>query len=397
MHESIEVAGLNWSWCDEGWHATFDVAAPSSGDLPIGSSLLIRCQSLDEQEELEALGRLAEQAVSEPSASQIAAVEFFLANQSKVYDQILHELLRFCHARFQEDPMFYDMLQGVDDFTKLRPLLSNFRVCVEPVSARGIAWISLAGDCDWEVEHGTGICIWKDVVLEIGTFDTLLAGPTTEYFMMPALEDSDRENLRIEIVTEIEKAVYAKAALFGQMSASVDDYPESYQLAGALLMGDERSAQEMIARGVRLDDYPEQLGSPIFHAIQSNNADLVERMIKLGASVERVNSQGQTPLQAAEELLRNLQGAQQLQQGVMDDVAAMLQGGTPQPGSLMSMYADLQKEATRLVSEIEGDVPEMPLMPDLLAQQRKHFSEVANQTNRQLPELQRVIDILKKN
>ena len=104
MTDSLEFAGKSWqrkTGC--GWSTQFDPQQATIGNFPVNSTLQVVTYEETEDEQ-------GDREEPPPSAEQIAAVEFFLANQPAIYDEILRQLLRFCQQRHQEDPFFFDCL-----------------------------------------------------------------------------------------------------------------------------------------------------------------------------------------------------------------------------------------------------------------------------------------------
>lgn len=389
MPDHIEFAGKSWqrrSGC--GWSIQFDPEQATIGSFSVSSTLYVRTydEADIEQDDREA---------PPPSQEQNAAIGFFLGNQPAIYDEILRQLLRFCQQRHQEDPFFFDCLDGVNSIEQLQPLVGQFDISIERDAADGFAWVALSGNCDWEVEHGTGICLWKDIVLEVGTHDTLMQGPTNAFRMLPPLADADREATRVHVVEVLEAAAVAKAeAAEADFQARL---PDPVRLQGAILTGDTVQVDELVSRDVSLKDYPAEYGSPLTSAVCCCNAVAVEQMLKHGARPGCKGPEGETPLKTAKQMLKTLQMSQQLQQQVMGDLSSMLAGQSPQTGGLMSMLGDLQDAAANMLTELDGNEYVPPARNEAqIAAKQKELQQTADETTNNLLSLKRIIDLLQE-
>ncbi len=327
------------------------------------------------------------------TAEQQAAAAYFLEHSSQVCSEVLGQLLRYCCRLHREDPGFFDALAGVETVDQLTPQLGELQVAIEDYSADGFAWMSITGDCDWEIEHGLGICVWKDIVLDIGTYDTVLSGPDAEYTSLPPLEVSSREQTRKSVLDTI--ASVSAAAAEAAEQAALNDMPDSVRLCSALASGDAAVVDQLVAKGVRLDNFPKPYQPPVFMAIQSCDPGLLRSMIELGARTDVKGLDGQTPIAQANEMLAGFRLSQGLQNSVLGDLSAMAGGENPLAGGLMSMLGNLQNEAAELLSQLEGQEHQPPAWDEQKVKyHQENIQNAAAEVNDMIPKLEEILQIL---
>lgn len=337
MTDLFEAVDRMWRRTGAGWATDFQPASANIGWLHVEGRLVIRPYSeIDTMEGLEPPPELPL-----PSAEQLAAAKHFFRHESKIYDEVLRQLLRFCKARYQEDSTFFDGLEGVNSIEELQPQIGQFQISIEPEAVDGCAWLSMSGDCDWEPEHGTGVCVWKDIVLEVGTCDTLSHGPDNEFTMLPPLEDPKREATRVRVIDALQAAIRRRAEEAHEAFQS--QLPEEVRLASAIIEGDEQQVQELVERGIRLHNYPSEYGSPLTPAVHAHNADAVRRMLELGARPQVNGKDGQTPLKAARQLADALRMSQRLRRQML---------GGQLPAGAKDEAADEIDEAAKQLEQI---------------------------------------------
>lgn len=163
----------------------------------------------------------------------------------------------------------------------------------------------------------------------------------------------------------------------------------------ALAGRDTGLVEELIASGVRLGDFPDPYLPPVFMGIMACDPDVVRRMIELGSRTDVKNSEGQTPLEAAKQMLQGFTLSQRLQKGVLGDLSSMVDGEDPAPGGLMSMLGDLQNEAAELLSQMDGEQHQPPAWDEeRVKYHQDNIQNAANEVNELAPKLEEIVKIL---
>jgi hypothetical protein len=207
------------------------------------------------------------------------------------------------------------------------------------------------------------------------------------------LEDPARQATRMRIIDAIESAAGAKAeaARFAYEAA----LPDSVKLANAIMMDDESEIKALVAKGVRLDTYPRDSGSPLVMAIGRHNVAAVRHMIELGAAVTRRGPDGMKLLQFSRQMQQGLRMSQRLQQEVLGDLSTMADGAAPPAGGLMSMLQNLQSGAADLLSQMDGHEHTSPLRnEDEINARQQDLQATARETTDALSQLDEIVNVL---
>lgn len=383
--QTVEFAGRSWTRSGGVWVTAWQ--PPQGLNLRFEPSIrIVGCSQFDD------LGNETDEPAA-VSAEQQAAAAYFFEHRSQICHEVLRQLLRYCRRLHQEDPQFFDELAGVETVEQLTPQIAELQVAIEHHSAEGCAWMSITGDCDWEIEHGLGICVWQDIVLDIGTYDTVLGGPDAEYTSLPPLADSRREQTRHSVLNRLASISAAEAEAAEQ--AALNALPDDVRLCFALASGDAAVVDQLVAKGVRLHNFPQPYQPPVFMAIQSCDPGLLKRMIELGARTDVKGLDGQTPIAQAQEMLAGFRLSQGLQNSVLGDLSAMADGEQPSRGGLMSMMGHLQNEAAELLSQMEGQQHQPPGWDDdRVSYHRANIEHAAAEVNDMIPKLEQIMQIL---
>ncbi|MCA9027310.1 MAG: hypothetical protein KDA86_19025 [Planctomycetaceae bacterium] len=120
-----------------------------------------------------------------PSTAQSDALAFQLNNGQRVFAAVLDALWAY-YQRIR--PRYIDYLGS--DVDQLMPALDNpealmrlidlRQVHVHPSEKSGIAHVGLQFGCTWDIEHGLGVMMHNDRVVELGGAEVSFAWTPTE-------------------------------------------------------------------------------------------------------------------------------------------------------------------------------------------------------------------------
>ena len=115
-----------------------------------------------------------------PSPAQAAALEFQADRGARVFKSVLRSLGKF----YDEMRPRYESFLGAD-FGRLMPVVEGAealsslidlrQVHVHPWGLEGLAYVGLQFGCSWDAEHGFGVQMHRDRVVEIGSADASFA------------------------------------------------------------------------------------------------------------------------------------------------------------------------------------------------------------------------------
>lgn len=108
----------------------------------------------------------------------IRAYKFLMDNQ----EQIINAILSCLYDRYPEIKGTYEdgeeegeeYLPDVKDISDLKPLIELYHVHIIDVFKNGIAYIGYEFNCTWDEEHGLGVMMFKDRIVDIGGSDTAI-------------------------------------------------------------------------------------------------------------------------------------------------------------------------------------------------------------------------------
>lgn len=107
--------------------------------------------------------------VKTTTQEQISALNFLYQNADKIRDEILNAL-------FNELPeikdIYEDMVPEIKSISDFKNVLGLSIIHVMDSDKDGFAYLGYELGCDWDDEHGIGIMMHKDRVVEIGQADT---------------------------------------------------------------------------------------------------------------------------------------------------------------------------------------------------------------------------------
>jgi len=146
---------MDWSDCDW-WEGAIDLAIGKDADLN---------------------GTPYDPEVSRlPSDSQAAALTFNLEHGERVTDAVLMATRKYYDNVRPRYVVFLgadadELMPVLSDNTELRKLIELVHVHVHPWTMSGIAYVGLQFSCTWDREHGLGLMLHRDRVVEIGGAD----------------------------------------------------------------------------------------------------------------------------------------------------------------------------------------------------------------------------------
>jgi hypothetical protein len=150
---------MDWSDCDW-WEGVIDLAIGRDADLNVTP--------------------YDPEASRYPSESQAAALRFNLEHGDRVTDAVLMATRQYYD---EIRPRYVDFL-GADvgelmpvlsDANELRELIDLAHVHIHPWTTAGIAYVGLQFSCTWDREHGLGVMMHRDRVVDIGGADVSFA------------------------------------------------------------------------------------------------------------------------------------------------------------------------------------------------------------------------------
>ncbi|WP_372716612.1 hypothetical protein [Novipirellula sp.] len=223
----------------------------------------------------------------EPTEAQIAAVKYLLENQSQIIQRVLDASLRWVRYFMKNNEDWFDEDETIETVSQLRDSIGALEILVSPQAVDGFAWIGFSTDCEWDDEHGLGIAVWKDTVIDVGHADVAFSTPYGGFDeILPIEEKETRENVLSSLEEQEQQAE-------AEYLASL---PDSVKLVQAICIGDQDEVQRLKQGGAQVNDTPATFPAPIFMAIQSQNPAAVAAMIAEGASLSVKNDEGQTPV-----------------------------------------------------------------------------------------------------
>lgn len=126
-----------------------------------------------------------------PCAEQVAAYEYLLSNSESVYASLLKAVFDVYPSLRSDYREGYGYSDDMDDEEKEEfeeeygewvPALSepaDLKTVVRPINIHistsakdGVAFFGFEFDCNWDEEHGLGVLMHRDRVLEVGQADT---------------------------------------------------------------------------------------------------------------------------------------------------------------------------------------------------------------------------------
>ncbi|AMV19956.1 DUF6985 domain-containing protein [Planctomyces sp. SH-PL14] len=140
-----------------------------------GKELIERCRDFDIFDALRARGVFEVQfsgtPTGSPSSEQVAAFEFFRANEAAISRNIGDALLRYYRAARAEDEDWFDESDcpAVKSVAELAKLATVDGVTFMKHACEGTSLVSITWQVAWDEEHGLSMTLLKDQVVGLGT------------------------------------------------------------------------------------------------------------------------------------------------------------------------------------------------------------------------------------
>ncbi|ABN53253.1 hypothetical protein M972_112817 [Acetivibrio thermocellus AD2] len=114
--------------------------------------------------------------VDEVTALHKKGYDFLIAEQAR----ILHTVIE---AIFDKYPVWQEeygyegkekeiLMPDIDNKNELNQLIYPIKIFIMDVEKDGFPYIGIQFDCKWDQEHGVGVMLYKDNVVDIGGSDT---------------------------------------------------------------------------------------------------------------------------------------------------------------------------------------------------------------------------------
>ncbi len=339
MSEQVTVGGHRLTRGPDAWTSTIDIGGP-------GTPMAVTTVDFS----IVHVDDCGQSILEQPTAAQLAAVEFFVEHQSQLVCQMLKAIRCFLQRLASENWFMDDEFEVPTTDDELLEVMTLYSVTVNIDATDGIAWIGVGGGCDWDEEHGLGISLWRDLVLDVGRADVAFSAPDGGWNVREHLSEADqqrRDSVLAELLRDREQF---EQQSWEQHQASL---PDSVKLAQAIAMRDTDAAKQLLEAGVNLNDMPPPYGPAIFMAMEYQDPQIVREFLAAGARVDVCNELGQTPLEYAEQVMRLQQMANQTRAGM--------------PGALESMMSEMgMDEELSLLSDDDLDDIEDQGVRDLL-------------------------------
>ncbi|MCR9289728.1 MAG: hypothetical protein NXI23_20325 [Bacteroidetes bacterium] len=106
-----------------------------------------------------------------PDPSQLKAIEFLIENEQLIKETIMNKLLPY-YTQLRIDWGEEDWMPKVHSKEDFKNMIGLSWIHVLNVEKEGIAYIGFEMGCQWDEEHGLGVMLHKDRVVEIGGADS---------------------------------------------------------------------------------------------------------------------------------------------------------------------------------------------------------------------------------
>jgi hypothetical protein len=226
--------------------------------------------------------------VDEPTDAQRAAYQFLNENEEAVSSSVIQGIFEYYQFARAEDPNWFDDWDcpAIDSVSDLAGLIEFAGVVVTPFDHNGSSLIGFQFQCDWDVEHGLGVLLDKDRVIDIGNGETAFE-PT---------DNSTWQRIKPEITEEVTALIETIA---DAKDKAFDELPATEKLTHALVEANESEIERLLGEGANIDgaDYP-----ALFVAVDQPDIEMVKRILDLGGNAS-VKFEGQTARQHAAQTL----------------------------------------------------------------------------------------------
>ncbi|MGB1252604.1 MAG: DUF6985 domain-containing protein [Candidatus Promineifilaceae bacterium] len=115
-----------------------------------------------------------------PTPAQGDALAFHIQNGDRVFTAVLEMLLPY-YQRMRPKYVDYlgddadQLMPEVTQHEALTPLIDLQQVHIHPWEKLGVGYVGLQFGCTWDIEHGLGVMMHNDRVVELGGADVAFA------------------------------------------------------------------------------------------------------------------------------------------------------------------------------------------------------------------------------
>ena len=196
-----------------------------------------------------------------PSPEQELAIRNLLDKEAEVIGNLMAGIhAEYCKAH-ANDPFWFKDLPKLYSPSGLKKLLRCTNIHVSEYHLGGVAYIGFYFECAWDVEHGLGVLLHNDKVIQVGQHEAVTDIP-------------DADNLPDDIK------------------------PTPYRsLVQAVCLQEEDKDQMLRAEGSDINARGKGDMPPVHSAVMYFDPGVVKRMLELGANPNLKDDQGRTALQ----------------------------------------------------------------------------------------------------
>jgi Domain of unknown function (DUF6985) len=242
----------------------------------------------------------------EPSPAQVRAFEFFVDHEESICRKVIDAVFRwYCRRRTQDRKWFEDEeCPEIHASDELRDLMEFHSLRVRNDRYRGTALVGFSFGCKWDDEHGLGVLVHRQTIVDVGGADIAFsqADVTGPVWMKVC---TVREKKAARTIVQTLRALYPESGESAEAEgsvASLGPYQNAEKLhrhlVAAIFRGIAREIRPLIAQGADINFLSPGGIHPLFPAIQEGNVFAVKTMLELGINL-RAQFFGKTPLQKA--------------------------------------------------------------------------------------------------
>jgi hypothetical protein len=327
-----------------------------------------------------------------PTTEQVAALKYLLDHQAQTARVAFKATLLHVRELFNVNEDWYDSFKVPQSEHDILLTMDVPCIVIHDESVDGFSWIGIAAACEWEEEHGWGIAMWKDMVLDIGVGD-VASSLAVEPVPMQDEPQEERRRILDVLCRQAELAEQAAEAEF------LESLPASMRLAQAILSRQTDEAERLLREGVDINGKVKPYEPAIFMALDSQEPDIVLAMIEAGASLNVKNRDRQTPLQFAKQMvnthtlgcqlraggpralngmLANMMGEQSLfGDGSREEPLRQMQGNLDSMGAQGGIFGDVAVRMQKMLSQIAGGMTERT--KEASSQERDYLENVMDE------------------
>lgn len=111
-----------------------------------------------------------------PNEAQAAAYKYLLAHWELIHVEVLKGILSaypalrqlYIDAEYGDDTELADKkMPRINDIEQLKTLIELSGICIREINKEGVAYTGFEFECTWEEEHGLGVVVYKERVLDV--------------------------------------------------------------------------------------------------------------------------------------------------------------------------------------------------------------------------------------